>query len=564
MFAEVQTLNTPDVEFSVLLPMFILLGGALLLLVIGAFLPRKSTVPWHPLAGWTVGVLAGIHPLLGWLTTVSWERIDAVLAVVAVLFVGLAVTCRQATRVSWHAPAAVAIAGASIASSVVLWFRVRDDGPIRAVGDAVRIDGLAIFLAIVICASVIVTALLAEGYLRRESLEGSEAYVLVLLSASGGLIMASANDLIVIFLGLEILSIAVYVLAGIHIRRVRSGEAALKYFVLGAFSSGFLLYGISLVYGATGSTNITQIQSFLATNILTNDLGLLAGFAMLLVGLGFKVSAAPFHAWAPDVYDGSPSPVVAFMASAVKTAGFAGLIRVFVQGFGIYRLDWQPIVYVLALLTLIVGSVIAVSQTNVKRMLAYSSISHAGFILMGIQAGTDRGVEASIFYLATYSLTVAGSFGVATVIGRTGDNAHDLGEYRGLSKRAPLMAFAFFVFLMAQAGVPFTSGFVAKFTVLGAAVDARSFWLALAGMLTSVISAYVYLRIVLAMYGQPSSEDAVRSYDVPVGAKLAVGLALASTLGFGFYPKPLIDASRTAVVTMVDQPEPVVSVEGNP
>ncbi|MEO6989863.1 MAG: NADH-quinone oxidoreductase subunit N [Aquihabitans sp.] len=560
MFAEVQTLNTPEVEFSVLLPMLIMMGGALLLLVAGSFLPRRSAVPWNPLAGWIIGIVAAVHPLLAWLSDVSWHRIDAVLAVVAVLFLGLAVSCRQPTRVSWHAPAAILIASASISSSVVLWFRVRDDGPIRAVGDAVRIDGLTVFLAIVIATSVIITALLSEGYLRRERLEGSEAYVLVLLSASGGIIMASANDLMVLFLGLEILSIAVYVLAGIHIRRVRSGEAALKYFVLGAFSSGFLLYGISLVYGATGSTNITQIQSFLATNILTNDIGLLAGFAMLLVGLGFKVSAAPFHAWAPDVYDGSPSPVVAFMASAVKTAGFAGLIRVFVQGFGIYHVDWQPIVYAMALLTMIVGSVIAVSQTNVKRMLAYSSISHAGFVLMGIQAASDRGVEAAIFYLATYSLTVAGSFGVATVIGRTGDNAHDLSEYRGLSKRAPLMAFAFFVFLMAQAGVPLTAGFVAKFTVLGAAVEARSYWLALGGMLTSVISAFVYLKIVLAMYGEPSAEDATRSYDVPVGAKLAVGLALVSTLGFGIYPKPLIDASRTAVVSMVDQSEPTPGV----
>lgn len=564
MFAEVQTLNTPHVEFSVLLPMLIMLGGALLLLVIGSFLPRRSTLPWNPLAGWIIGLAAAIHPLLAWLTTVSWHRVDAVLAVVAVLFIGLAATCRQATRVTWHAPAAIAIAGASIASSLVLWFRVRDEGPIRAMADAVRIDGLTVFLSIVICISVIITALLAEGYLRRERLEGSEAYVLVLLSASGGMIMASANDLMVMFLGLEILSIAVYVLAGIHIRRVRSGEAAMKYFVLGAFSSGFLLYGISMVYGATGSTNITEIQSFLATNILTNDIGLLAGFALLLVGLGFKVSAAPFHAWAPDVYDGSPSPVVAFMASAVKVAGFAALIRVFVQGFGIYRVDWQPIVYAMALLTMIVGSVIAVSQTNVKRMLAYSSISHAGFILMGIQAATDEGVEAAIFYLATYSITVAGSFGVATVIGRTGDNAHDLSEYRGLSKRAPLMAFAFFVFLMAQAGVPLTSGFVAKFAVLGAAVEASSYWLALGGMLTAVISAFVYLRIVLAMYGEPSDDNAVRSYDVPVGAKLAVGLAVAATLGFGIYPKPLIDASRTAVVTMVDQPEPVTSVAVGP
>lgn len=558
MYAQVNTLQTPGVEFSVLLPLLILLGGALVLLVAGGILPRRGTVPWHPAVGWVVGLAAAVHPVLGWLTSVEWLRVDALLAAIAVVFVGLAVACRRPTRVGWHALATIAISSASIASAVVLWFRVRDDGPIRAVADAVRIDGLAVFLAVVIVGSVILTALLAEGYLRREQLEGPEAYVLVLLSASGGLIMASANDLMVLFLGLEILSLAVYALAGIHIRRARSGEAALKYFVLGAFSSGFLLYGIALVYGATGSTNLTEIQSFLSTNVLTNNIGLLAGFAMLLVGLGFKVSAAPFHAWAPDVYDGSPSPVVSFMASAVKTAGFAGLIRVFVFAFDTYRTDWQPIVYVLSLLTLVVGSVIAVSQTNVKRMLAYSSISHAGFILMGIQAATDKGVETAIFYLATYSATVAGSFGVATVIGRTGDNAHHLDEYRGLSKRAPMMAFAFFVFLMAQAGMPLTSGFVAKFGVLGAAIEARSFWLALAGMLTSVISAFVYLRIVLAMYGEPSADDAVRSYEIPVGAKLAVGLSLAATLGLGLYPKPLVDASRTAVVSTIEHGAPAV------
>lgn len=491
LLAEVQKLDTPNVEFSVILPVLLLLGGAILLLMVGALLPRRSKAPWH-------------------------------------------------------ATAAIVTAGASIVSSVILWFRIRDDGPIAALGGAIRVDGLTVFLAIVIAAGIILTALLADGYLRRESLEGPEAYVLLLLSGSGGVIMASANDLVVLFLGLEILSIAVYVLAGIHIRRARSGEAAMKYFVLGAFSSAFLLYGIALVYGATGSTNLTVIQSFLATNILENDVTLLAGFALLLVGLGFKVAAVPFHSWAPDVYDGSPSPVVAYMASAVKAAGFAGMIRVFVYGFGLLRADWQPMVYILAVATLVVGSVLAVSQTNVKRMLAYSSISHAGFILMGVQAATDDGVSATLFYLATYTFTVAGSFGVATVIGRAGDNAHDLTDYQGLAKRSPFLAFSFLIFLLAQAGVPLTSGFVAKFGVLGAAIDARSFWLALVGMLSSVISAYVYLRIVLTMYGDDADDDAPARYDVPMGARLAVGAAVIVTLGLGFYPQPLQSASDTA------------------
>lgn len=501
MLAEVQKLATPAVEFSVLLPVLLLLGGAVVLLVVGGLLPRRSPVAWH--AGFTI--------------------VTAVAAIV---------------------------------SSVFLWFRVRDDGAVRAVGDAVRIDGLTVFLGIVIAFGVILTALLADGYLRREHLEGPEAYVLLLLSASGGLIMASANDLIVLFLGLEILSIAVYVLAGIHIRRARSGEAAMKYFVLGAFSSAFLLYGIALVYGATGSTNLTRIQSFLATNILTNNVTLLAGFALLLVGLGFKVAAAPFHAWAPDVYDGSPSPVVAYMASAVKVAGFAGLIRVFVYGFETYRTDWQPIVYILALATMVIGSLIAVSQTNVKRMLAYSSISHAGFILMGIQAATDKGVSAALFYLATYTFTVAGSFGIATVVGRKGDNAHSLDDYNGLARRSPFLAFSFLILLLAQAGVPLTSGFFAKFGVLGAAIDAHSYWLALAGMLTSVVSAYVYLRIVLAMYGD-EGHDGPR-YRIPLGARVAIGGSVLVTLVLGFYPTPVSNAAKTATLSS-SSPPPVVA-----
>ena len=511
LFAQApQKLATPGVEFSSLLPVLIMLGGAVALLVVGSLLPRRSRYPWH-------------------------------------------------------ATFALLTAGAAIVSAIPLWFRARDDGPMRVVADAVRVDGLTVFLSIVIAAGVILTALLADDYLRRERLEGPEAYVLLLLSAAGGMIMAGANDLMVLFLGLEILSIAVYVLAGIHVRRARSGEAALKYFVLGAFSSAFLLYGIALVYGATGSTNLTDIRSFLATNILSNDIMLLAGFALLLVGLGFKVAAAPFHSWVPDVYDGSPSPVVAFMASGVKTAGFAGIIRVFVYGFSSYATDWKPIVYVMAVATLLVGSVLAVSQTNVKRMLAYSSISHAGFILIGIQAGTELGVRSAIFYLATYTFTVAGSFGVATIVGRTGDNAHALSDYQGLGKRAPLLALSFLVFLLAQAGVPLTSGFLAKFYVLGAAVDARSFWLALVAMLSAVISAFVYLRIVLTMYSDDATEGAP-TFRVPAGARIALVASVLATIGFGIVPGPLWDAARTAVqaTTASASTAPPVDAEAGP
>lgn len=489
MLGQVQQLDTPAIDYGALVPLLILIGGSLALMVVGSLLPRRP-------------------------------------------------------RWSWHALVTIATAGASVISALVVWGRIRDEGGVLTVADAVRVDTLTLFLSVVIGSSVVVTALLTESYLRREKLESPEPYVLLLLSASGGYIMAMSNDLLVLFVGLEILSIAVYVLAAVHTRRARSGEAAIKYFVLGAFSSAFFLYGVALVYGATGSTNLTAIQSFLATTVLTNNLILLGGFAMLLVGLGFKVAAAPFHSWAPDVYEGSPSPMVAYMGSGVKVAGFAGLVRVFVYAFSNLRTDWQPIIYVLAVATLLVGSILAVRQTNVKRMLAYSSISHAGFMLLGIQAGTDRGVTALLFYLATYTFTVAGSFGVVSLMGKAGGD-HDLSHYRGLAKRAPLVAFAFLVFLLAQAGVPLTSGFWAKFFVLGAAVDARSFWLALVAMITAVISAYVYLRIVLAMYGEPAEESA-GGVPVPGGVRVALVVSVLVTVGVGVVPGPLDEAAVTA------------------
>jgi NADH-quinone oxidoreductase subunit N len=277
---------------------------------------------------------------------------------------------------------------------------------------------------------------------------------------------------------------------------------------------------------------------------------LLAGFALLLVGFAFKAAVAPFHSWTPDVYQGAPSPTVVFMASAVKAAAFAGLLRVFTVAFGQYTHDWQPYVYALAVATLLVGAVLAVVQTDVKRMLAYSSINHAGFILLGVVAA-DKGVSGALFYLAAYTFMVAGSFGVVTVASRRGDLATTLDDYNGLSKREPLLAFVFTVFLLAQAGVPLTSGFFAKFYVLQSAVDAGYWHLALVAMLSAVISAFLYLRIIVAMYmGESSEADEPeappRRLVVPFGAKLALGLAFVATLLIGFLPGPLADSSKDA------------------
>jgi NADH-quinone oxidoreductase subunit N len=450
----------------------------------------------------------------------------------------------------------VCTAGASLISSAWLWLGFGQKGhPARyAFSNMVAIDGFAVFFFVVVAIAIVLAALLADGYLRREQLDGPAFYVLALLSGAGGMLMAAANDLIVVFLGLETLSIALFVLAGFHRRRAESGEAAMKYFVLSAFSSAFLLYGIALTYGSTGTTNLAGIAGYLAENVGVSNGVLMAGLALLLVGFGFKVAAVPFHTWTPDVYQGSPTPVTAFMAGASKAAGFAALLRVFFSTFHILRLDWRPLIWVLAVLSLLVGSVLAVVQTDIKRMLAYSSISHAGYILVGLQAATDRGIAGSLFYLLAYTFMVMGSFGIATVVGRRGDAGHDLDSYKGLATRRPALAFGFAVLLMAQAGVPFTSGFLAKFYVISAAVQSRSYALALIAMLAAVIAAFFYLRVILVMFSP--AEDAEGAEAAPVTTRLrvpfGVGLVLVSAVAFtlvaGILPDVFVRFAREATL----------------
>ena len=524
MNAQLEPLALPHVEWSLLAPELMLIGGALALLIAGTF------------------------------------RRDRTMAVASCIFT-------------------VAVALAALVASWGLWQDVGggEGGARLAVADAVVVDGFAVFFTVVICLAVGLGALLAHGYLRQEGLEPSAFFVLMMLSGSGGILMAKANDLILIFLGLEILSISLYVLAGYHQRREQSREAAIKYFVLGSFSSAFLLYGIALTYGSTGSTNLGFIAEFLATQTVTGGV-LMGGFALLLVGLGFKVAAVPFHMWTPDVYQGSPTPVTGFMAAAAKAAGFAALLRIFYSAFGTEQLDWKPIVWVLAVLSMVVGSVLAVVQTDVKRMLAYSSISHAGYILIGLQAANDRGIAGSLFYLLAYSFLVLGSFAVVAIVSRRGDLRTGLDAFRGLARDRPGLAFAFTVFLLAQAGVPFTSGFLAKFYVISAAVEAESYAIAIIAMLASVVAAFFYLRLIVVMYmgadqamagvGQETplagggDEGAVEGegggvavatatvtrVEIPIAAALAIGICLAYTVGAGLIPQPVIDFARHATL----------------
>jgi NADH-quinone oxidoreductase subunit N len=423
-----------------------------------------------------------------------------------------------------------------------------DHRPYEALAGMVAVDGFGVFMRSIILGATLLAVLVSNGYLKREQLEGPEYFALMLCSATGMVLMTSANDLVTVFLSLEILSIALYVLAAFDRRRITSQEAGLKYFLLGSFSSAILLYGIALTYGGTGTTNLTQIAQYLARTTIIDDGVLLLGVVLMLVGLGFKVGAAPFHMWTPDVYQGAPTPVTTFMASATKAAAFAAMLRILVGAFDLYRVDWRPAIAGLAILSLFVGSVAALVQTDVKRMLAYQSISHAGYILIGVQAATIKGTSAALFYIAVYAIMITGAFAVVTVIARSGDDRHSLAEYRGLSNVRPGLAGLLTLFLLAQAGVPLTGGFIAKLTVFSAAVDAGQYWLALIGMLTAVIGAFVYLRIILTMYAPEEGEEAPPGPRIRVDAGTGIALAITATMIIliGIVPGAMLDFARDA------------------
>ena len=462
---------------------------------------------------------------------IDWLAIAPALALfaAAVVIVMLRSVLRRDPRV-FAISIALAVVGilASAVSLVVQWRVVDRDGPYEALARMIAVDGFAVFVQAVVLGATLLALLISVGYLRREGLEGPEYLVLLLCSATGMLLMASANDLVTVFLAMEILSIALYVLAAFDRRRSESQEAGLKYFLLGSFASAVLLYGIALTYGATGTTNLTGIAQFLAATTLLHDGVLLAGLALLLVGFGFKVAAAPFHMWTPDVYQGAPTPVTAFMAAATKAAAFAAVLRVLTGAFSAYRVDWRPIVFVMAVISLFVGSLAAVTQTDVKRILAYQSIAHAGYLLIAVEAASARGTAAALFYLCTYAVMASGAFAVVAAVGRAGDDRHSLAEYRGLASSRPVLAGLLTLFLLAQAGVPLTGGFVAKLSVFGAAVGAGQYWLALVGMIAAVVGAYVYLRVVLTMFAPEDDEARPEGPPVVVDRGTAIALTIAA------------------------------------
>ena len=446
------------------------------------------------------------------------------------------------------------LAGAA-AASVWIWLAIDDrlaEGATPAeaaptvLGGMVAEDQYAVFFRLVILASAAVAVLLGTHYLRRTGEGRGEFYALVLFATSGMTLLVAAADLIVVFLALEVLSLSLYVLAGFSFSRLGSQEASLKYFLLGAFSSAFFLYGIAMAYGAAGTTSIGGIADALTANTGSVALAVVAA-GLLVVGFAFKVAAVPFHMWTPDVYQGAPTPVTAFMAAGTKVAGFGALIRVTAAGLGGVGWELQPAIYVLAAATMVVGSLLAIAQQDVKRMLAYSSIAHAGFVLVGVSAGNQEGISGSMFYLVAYAAMIMGGFAVVILVSRTGEQRTSLQSYRGLGRTNPVLAGLLALFLLSLAGIPPLAGFMAKVLVFQAAVDAGLAWLVVVAVLASVVAAFFYIRLIVLSYMYEPEEEAE-----PAGVAGAPGLALAAlaavTLVFGVFPSLLLGPLESASV----------------
>jgi NADH-quinone oxidoreductase subunit N len=443
----------------------------------------------------------------------------------------------------------VSALGVVAALVVTYWMTFAGTGELRGFRGMVVLDAYALFFNIVIGYATGLVLLLSMDYIRREGQESGEFYILVLLSALGMMLMAAAGDLIIVFLGLETMSIALYVLAGFFRTRPDAGEASMKYLLIGAFASGFFLYGIALIFGATGTTNLDRIANAVAAGG-GRDPMLVIGLGLLLVGFGFKISSVPFHMWAPDVYEGAPTSVTAFIATGSKAAAFAALLRVLLTAMRGVAVDWPMAVWAMAAVTMTVGNVVALAQQNLKRMLAYSSVAHAGYMLVGVVAGGALGNGSVLFYLLIYTFTTAGAFGALVLLERAGHEAVRLEDFGGLATRHPLLAAALSIFLLSLVGIPPTAGFVGKFYLFGAAVKSGYVWLAVVGVLNSAVAAYYYLRLIVYMYMR-EPEGAPTVLAPSFSGALALAVALWGVVQLGVAPGPLFDLAQAAVVPLL-------------
>lgn len=434
-----------------------------------------------------------------------------------------------------------------IAFTVAQWFEARDAISLGSTDELVVFSGLVVMDGFAIFGRFALLAVTAAGvlagwkYVDGLGRRSAEAIALVLLASAGFSIMVAANNLVMMFMGLEVGSIALYVLAGMSRERVRSDEAAIKYFLLGSFASAIFIYGVALLYAGTGQFEILAIRQFLADFLVLSPVVILIGLGLVVVGLAFKVSAAPFHSWAPDVYQGAPAGVVGYMAAVAKIAGFVAIARILLVGTSALDADWLPMIAGISALSMLVGSTLALVQTDVRRMLAYSGVAHAGFIMTGVVGGTTQGI---LFYLAVYSLQLVGAFAVTAAVSGADNSESPLDSYKGLGRSSPFLAGSFTVLLLGMAGLPVTSGFIAKFGVFSEAWNSGYRWLVIVAVLASVIAFAFYLRIIVAMYMQESETDDV---EVPATSRWVLILSVAATVVWGILPGSLLSLAANAL-----------------
>jgi NADH-quinone oxidoreductase subunit N len=456
-----------------------------------------------------------------------------------VLIVNALTPRRHQRMLSWLG---LAVLGATALAMVPL----AGKPPISVSNGLLAVDAFAFYFKTVFLLAAALTLLISVRYLDVEGSRHGEYVFLVLVATLGMMFMASGTDLITLFIGLETMAIAFYILTGLLKPNRRSNEAAIKYFLLGTFSLGLLLYGMSLIYGLSGTTNLRTIAIAVAAH--GRDPWLVLAVILVVAGMGFKIAAVPFHMWAPDVYEGAPTPITAFLSVGSKAASFAMLLRIFFEGLPSMSADWTMLFYVLSILTMTVGNVAALTQSNLKRMLAYSSIAHAGYILIGLIAGTPRGIAAAMIYLLIYTFMQIGAFAVIVVMRRADSIGDELKDLSGLFGRAPVAAVAMLLFMLSLGGIPPTAGFMGKLWIFSAAIESDYIWLAVIGVLNSAVSLYYYLRVVVFMFMKNEATGSDPVISPAVGAALAV--AIIGTIVIGIYPRPLFEIAEISARTL--------------
>ena len=420
-------------------------------------------------------------------------------------------------------------------------------GHIESFNGSVVLDNFATFFKLIFLLSAGLAILISDQYMEREGCNHGELYPIILFTTVGMMLMASGTDLMTIFLGLELMSVSLYVLSGFNRNNVKSNEAGLKYFLLGSFSTGFLLYGMALIYGATGTTRIAKIAGIVGQMALPSaNIMLLAGLLLMFTGFAFKVAAAPFHMWTPDVYEGAPTPMTAFMSTGPKAAAFAASLRLFLVAFPTLQVEWSQLLWVLAVLTMTVGNITALRQDNIKRMLAYSSIAHAGYCLVGFAAGNSTGTAGILFYMLSYAFMNIGAFAIIILVAKKGEPNGTVMDLAGFGFKHPVLALAMTVFMFSLAGVPPTAGFIGKFYLFSGAIQKGYIWLAILGVLNSAASVYYYLRVIVYMYmKEPTEEFEWTKVTAPVA--LALVLTVAGTLILGIVPSFVLEYAQLAI-----------------